>query len=130
MLTRILPLVAALGLAGACTTTTTIDPDPIPDATLTVVNQSDYAVTELYLTSSVDIGWGSNVLRGDVLFPAEQISLAVSCDVYDALLVDEDGVECQLDDIDLCLNDATWIIRNNTCSVFGAKEDTQNRVRE
>ena len=130
MLTRCLPFVAALGLAGACTTTTTIDPDPIPDATLTVVNQSDYAVTELYLTSSVDLGWGSNVLRGDVLLPAEQISLAVSCDVYDALLVDEDGVECQLDDIDLCLNDATWVIRNNTCSVFGAKEDTQNRVRE
>ena len=130
MLTRILPFIAAAGLAGACTTTTTIDPDPIPDSTLTVVNQSDYAVTELYLTSSVDLGWGSNVLRGDVLLPAEQISLAVSCDVYDALLVDEDGVECQLDDIDLCLNDATWVIRNNTCSVFGAKEDTQNRVRE
>ena len=122
MLIRSLPFVAALGLAGACTTTTTIDPDPIPDATLTVVNNSDYAIAELYLTSSADLGWGSNQLRGDFLFPDEQITLSVSCDYYDALLVDEDGAECQLDDVDLCLNDATWVIRNNTC-LFGAKEE-------
>jgi hypothetical protein len=130
MLIRSLPFVAALGLAGACTTTATVEPDPIPDATLTVVNESDFAITELYLTSSVDLGWGSNQLRGDVLLPAEQISLAASCDFYDALLVDEDGAECQIDDIDLCLNDATWVIRNNTCSVFGAKNETKDRVRE
>jgi hypothetical protein len=128
MLTRSLFLIAALGLAGACTTT--VDPDPIPDATLTVSNESDYAITELYLVRSADLGWGSNMLRGDILLPSEQLTLAVQCDFYDALLVDEDGVDCQVNDIDLCLNDATWVIRNNTCSVFGAKEETQNRVRE
>ena len=47
-------------------------------------------------------------------------SFGVSCGFYDALLVDETGVECEIFDIDLCLNDADWIIRNDTCAVFEA----------
>jgi len=46
------------------------------------------------------------------------LALGVPCDTYDALVVDEDDVDCELHDIDLCLNDATWVIRNNTCPVF------------
>jgi len=42
----------------------------------------------------------------------------VACDTYDARLVDETGVDCQLRDLDLCLNDADWIIHNETCSQF------------
>ena len=124
MMTRLsVSLLACLGLA-ACAAD-----DGVPDATLTVVNQSDYVIEELYLTASFESGWGPNQLGGDVLYPDERITLGADCGFYDALLVDEDGVDCEIYDIDLCLNDAEWIIRNNTCTVFGGLEATQTRTR-
>lgn len=74
----------------------------------------------MHVTSVGSSSWGPNLLDGDGLAPGESLVLGVDCDTYDALLVDEDGVDCQINNIDLCLNDADWIIRNNTCGVFGA----------
>ena len=88
------------------------------DATLTVANESDYVIEEIYLTEIDNPSWGRNLLGRDVLFPGEEMTLGVSCDYYDALIVDEDGVECEVYDLDLCLNDALWVIRNRTCPVF------------
>ena len=93
----------------------------IPGASLLVVNESDFVIEEIYLTEVDNPDFGPNLLRGDVLFPGEELLLGVSCDFYDALLIDEEGVECEVFGIDLCLNDATWIIRNNTCAVFEAE---------
>lgn len=95
------------------------------DATLTIVNDSDYVIEEVYLTDVGSRSWGRNLLGGDVLFPGESFTLGVACDYYDALVVDEDGVQCEVYDLDLCLNDATWYFRNNTCSVFSAKGETE-----
>jgi hypothetical protein len=94
--------------------------DPGPDASREVQNQSDFSIVELRVTSVGSSTWGPNLLGNDVLLPDESITLGVACDRYDALLVDEDGVDCELQDLDLCLNDATWVIHNNTCGVFGA----------
>ena len=104
-------LAACLSLATGCVIAGS-------DATLTVVNESDYVIEEIYLTEVDNPRWGPNLLRGDVLFPGEEMTLGVSCDYYDALIVDEDGVECEVYDLDLCLNDALWVIRNRTCPVF------------
>lgn len=111
---------AASALVAACVASS--DTGPIADASLLVSNQSDYVIEEIYLTEVDNPSWGPNLLGGDVLYPGEELVLGVSCDYYDALLVDEDGVECELQGLDLCLNDADWIIRNNTCSVFNAKQ--------
>jgi hypothetical protein len=108
-----LAALGSLALAGGCVS------DSGPDATLTVHNESDFVIEELFLTRSSSSGWGANLLGNDALFPDESITLAVDCGTYDAMLVDEDGVDCTLLDQDLCLNDADWIIRNNTCTVFG-----------
>lgn len=89
-------------------------------ASLRVVNNSDFVIEEIYLTDVGSSSWGPNLLRTDVLFPDEELLLGVSCDFYDALVVDEDGVDCEINSVDLCANDATWIIQNNTCSVFEA----------
>jgi hypothetical protein len=94
--------------------------DPGPDSSLRVQNQSDFSIVELRVTSVGSSTWGPNLLGNDDLRPDESITLGVVCDRYDALLVDEDGVDCEVHDLDLCLNDATWVIHNNTCSVFGA----------
>lgn len=94
------------------------DDGGISDATLTVYNDSDYAIEELYLTHNTSLGWGANLLSNDLLTPGAHLTLGVDCGTYDVLLVDESGVDCEVDNVDLCLNDATWHITNNTCDVF------------
>jgi hypothetical protein len=91
------------------------------DASLTVKNHSDFAIVELRVTPVGNPSWGPNLLAGDTLEPGESLVLAAECNTYDALLVDESGVDCQVNDVDLCLNDATWVINNDTCAVFGAR---------
>lgn len=94
--------------------------DDSSDASLHVINYSDFAIVEIHVTPVGHPGWGSNLLDGDTLDPGESLLLGVDCGTYDALLVDEEGVDCEIDDIDLCLNDAHWSIYNDTCTVFGA----------
>lgn len=110
-------LLAALSVAGACSDDGVIIDD---DATLTVINESDFVIEEIYLTPVDNPDWGRNLLGSDPLFPDERLTLGVDCGFYDALLIDEDGVECKLDAIDLCLNDADWFIYNDTCVAFEA----------
>ena len=127
MTTRLASILAtsvALSLAACGGGGGTVVVDTTPDSSLVVDNQSDFAITELHLTSVNSGNWGPNLLFGDVLLPNENITLGVTCGFYDALLVDEAGVDCEIDDLDLCLNSAVWVIRNNTCSVFGAAKAT------
>jgi hypothetical protein len=111
---------AAFALAAAPGCDDDDDVVAVPGTSLLVVNESDFAITELFLTEIDNPSWGPNLLRGDVLLPGEELLLGVPCDFYDALLVDEEGVECEIFGIDLCLNDAEWIIENDTCTVFEA----------
>jgi len=111
-------LVAGAVALPACT----IDDDDPGDSTLTVVNESDFVIEQVYITDVNASGWGPNLLTGDVLFPGESMVIYdIACDVYDALIVDETGLECELLGIDLCFDDATWVITNNTCDVFAAE---------
>lgn len=86
--------------------------------TLQVRNQSDFAITEIHVTSVGSVTWGPNLISGDILAPGESLTVDVSCDQYDALLVDESGAQCTIHNVDLCFNTADWIIRNDTCPVF------------
>lgn len=119
-LTSLLTTGLAACLFAACSASGSGSIGPIEDSSLVVDNQSDFVIEEVYLTSVGNPSWGPNRLGGDALFPDETLTLGVSCGNYDALLVDEDGVDCEINNIDLCLNDAVWVIRNNTCTVFGA----------
>jgi hypothetical protein len=85
---------------------------------LNVHNDSDFAITEIRVTSVGNTTWGPNLISGDILAPGESLTVAVNCDLYDALLIDETGVQCTVHDIDLCFNTADWVIRNETCPVF------------
>jgi hypothetical protein len=106
---------AALGsiAVAGCTSS-----DPGPDASLRVHNNSDFVITQIHVTSVGSLDWGPNLLSGDALFPDESLTIDVNCDTYDALLIDEDGVECQIHRIDLCFSTADWVIENNTCTSF------------
>jgi hypothetical protein len=108
-------VVAALGSAAVAGCTSS---DSGPDAALHVVNRSDFAITEIHVTSVGSSDWGPNLISGDVLLPDETLTVAVECDVYDALLIDEDGVDCQLHNVSLCFSSSDWVIQNNTCVSF------------
>lgn len=88
--------------------------------TLRVRNDSDFAITEIRVTSVGSTTWGPNLISGDILAPGESLSIDVSCDHYDALLTDESGAQCTIHDVDLCFSTADWIIQNDTCPVFAA----------
>ncbi len=87
---------------------------------LQVQNQSDFAITEIRVTSVGNTTWGPNLISGDILAPGESLTVDVSCDHYDALLTDESGAQCTLHDVDLCANTASWVIQNDNCPVFAA----------
>jgi hypothetical protein len=85
-----------------------------------VQNHSDFAITEIHVTSVGATTWGPNLISGDILAPGESLTIDVSCDHYDALLIDESGAQCTVHNIDLCFDTADWIIQNDTCPVFAA----------
>ena len=119
--TRLLSLAAVLAFSSLATgcIVHTDDGEDVDDSTLLVVNDSDFIIDVLNL---VDVGadtWGRNYVGADGLYPGEDILLVdIECDYYDARLIDETGAECELFDVDLCFDDATWYITNNTCDVF------------
>jgi hypothetical protein len=130
MSTRLLLVAGLLTLAAAPGCIIVSDEDAV-DSTLLIANDSDYEIWEIYLTEVDNPNWGPNLLGADYLAPGEEFLVVdIECDYYDALLVDEDGVECELLDVDLCFDDATWIIRNNTCTIFEAtaKEMSADRA--
>jgi hypothetical protein len=88
------------------------------NGTLRVRNDSDFAITEIRVTSVGSTTWGPNLISGDILAPSETLNIDVSCDTYDALLVDESGAQCTVTDVDLCANTADWVIQNDLCPVF------------
>jgi hypothetical protein len=90
------------------------------DSTLTIENQSDFFLDEIRLAEIDSDSWGPNLAPSDGLAPDEIVDIDVDCDFYDLQVVDEDGVVCEVFDLDLCLNDALFIFRNNTCTVFDA----------
>jgi hypothetical protein len=112
-LTPVFAVLASAAVATGCSVNT-------PESTLRVYNQSDFAITELHVADVGSASWGTNLLGGDPLYPGESLTLGVDCGTYNVLLIDEQGVDCQVDGVDLCLNDAKWVIHNNTCAVFGA----------
>ena len=94
------------------------------DESITLYNESSYVIEDVYITERDTFDWGPNILGGDVLFPGESISVSVSCDLYDVKVIDETGVECVLEGIDVCFGeDDGWVIDNatlDTCA-FGVK---------
>jgi hypothetical protein len=87
------------------------DPDPDLDSVLTVENQSSYTLISLYLSPTTSVQWGSDLLGEAVLEPGDRFEIGgIDCDTYDIRVVDEDDDECIIEDVDLCLDDAHWLI--------------------
>ena len=119
--TAILALVlTASALGSGCI----IVDDDDPDSTLTIDNASDFVIEEIRVArTDVNEPYGPNLIPG-ALFPDEAVTIALDCDFYDVLIVDELGAECELIDLDLCFDDAVWVITNSqlaSCDQFAAR---------
>jgi hypothetical protein len=82
------------------------------DSVVTVQNDSLWEIHQLYLSSVEEQEWGPDQL-GEQIIASEGGSFrltGVPCDSYDVRLVDEDGDQCVVREVDLCGENATWTI--------------------
>lgn len=101
-------------LSGGCIVT--------DDSSLTIMNDSDYAIVEINLTPTDSSTWGRNLLGSEWLYPGEEITIDfIDCDYYDVRLVDDTYAECIIEDVDFCFDSDVWVITNyflDSC-IFG-----------
>jgi hypothetical protein len=80
-------------------------------ATIKVINQSKWEIHHLFLSSTSDHLWGEDLLGEDVLEKGDSITLTdITCDDYDIRVVDEDGDECVIEEVNLCGDESYWKI--------------------
>ena len=78
-------------------------------ASVTIVNESEWRLDHLYLSSVDTNEWGADQLGKDVIGKNESFKITdIPCDAYDVKLIDEDGDECVVEDVDLCGSKETW----------------------
>jgi len=81
---------------------------------VTVHNRSDWDIHELYLSPTSEEEWGPDQLDEDVLSSGGSVTLTnVPCNVWDVMVVDEDGDECVIEQVELCAHEATWSLTND-----------------
>lgn len=92
-------------------------------ATVTVVNKSDWEIHHFFMSSVGEDEWGPDQLGDEVIGTDEAFSLKqIPCDSYDVKLVDEDGDECVVEEVDICGGAAKWVITNK--NLLGCQEDS------
>ncbi len=95
----------ASALATGCIITTDDE-----DSSLTIENESSFVLVDVAVAEvGVDDDYGPNLLD-DPLFPGDSITILLDCGTYDALIIDEDDFDCELQGLDLCFDDAVWTI--------------------
>jgi hypothetical protein len=76
-----------------------------------IVNKSQWSIDRLYLSPTDTDAWGPDQLADAVIEPNKSFTLnKIPCDTFDVKLVDEDGDECVVPDVDLCKSNETWEI--------------------
>ena len=80
-------------------------------ATIKVINQSKWEIHHLYLSSTTEKEWGPDQLGDETIAKGETFTLTkIDCDDYDIKVVDEDGDECVVEEVNLCGDDTVWKI--------------------
>lgn len=80
---------------------------------VTIKNRSDWSIQNLFLSPVDTDDWGPDQLGDEVIGTGDTFTLTgVPCDSYDVRLVDEDGDECIVAEVDIC-SDGGWVISND-----------------
>jgi hypothetical protein len=81
---------------------------------VTIKNKSDWEIHQFFLSSVDTDKWGPDQLGDQVIGTGGTFTLkGVPCDSYDVKLVDEDGDECVVSEVDICGDHQGWIISND-----------------
>lgn len=73
-----------------------------------LVNSSNWAIEQMYLSSVDEEEWGPDQLGHHVIKPGETFTLSnIPCGLWDVKLVDEDGDECVVESVEVCKSE-TW----------------------
>ncbi|HEX4497525.1 MAG TPA: hypothetical protein VIE43_17760 [Thermoanaerobaculia bacterium] len=76
-----------------------------------LVNNSQWAIQHIYMSSTRSRYWGDDLLGSDILYPRQQVRIpSILCDYYDIKLTDEDGDACVLNQVDVCGSNQQWVI--------------------
>ena len=80
-------------------------------ATVKIINQSKWEIHHIFLSSTEDESWGEDQLEDEILVKGDAITITnIPCDLYDVKVVDEDGDECIIEEVDLCGDESYWKI--------------------
>ena len=92
-----------------------------------IKNKSDWEIHQFFLSPVETDKWGPDQLGEQVISTGGTFTLTgVPCDSYDVLLVDEDGDECVVSEVDICGDNQGWIISNDdllACQAEGEEEE-------
>jgi hypothetical protein len=105
--------VAATMALGACVVSEGDD----GSSTLTVSNDSSYYIDELHFAHVNDPSWGPDLVDGSLAPGEDAIIYDIACGRYDVMVVDETGVQCELNNLDLCFDDGHWRITDLTLDI-------------
>ena len=80
-------------------------------ATVKIINQSKWEIHHVFLSSVDDENWGEDQLEDDILAKGDTLTITgIPCDLYDVKVVDEDGDECIIEEVDMCGDNSYWKI--------------------
>lgn len=83
------------------------------NADVTIVNKSDWGIQHFFLSANDEDAWGPDQLGDEVIGTGESFLLhGIPCDSYDVKLIDEDGDECEVFEVDVCGGSEQWTITN------------------
>lgn len=103
-------------LAGAVCAAALLVPVTASAANSSVVikNKSDWEIHQFFLSPVDTDKWGADQLGEDVISKGDTFTLKnIPCDSYDVMLVDEDGDECVVSEVDICSGQEGWVINND-----------------
>jgi hypothetical protein len=80
-------------------------------ASVKIINQSKWEIHHVFLSSTDDESWGEDLLEDEILAKGDSLTVThITCDLYDVKVVDEDGDECIIEEVDLCGDESYWKI--------------------
>ena len=116
-------VMAALLVLGLAATFTAL----ADDSAVVVNNHSDWDIHELYFSPVGEEEWGEDQLGDHIIGSGESFTLVgIPCDYWDIMIIDEDGDECILEEVDLCGDAARWDITNDELLVCVAVTDSDD----
>jgi hypothetical protein len=96
-------------------------------ANVTVHNNSEFAIHNFFMSPSEQNHWGTDQLGDDVIGKGAKFTLTdIPCNNYDVKLVDEDGDECVVSDVDICGGNGNWNITDDDlldCEGYGGDDE-------